>query len=58
MAIFRFGGVTKYMSQPLLRGFTTGATYHILIAQFPFVFGIAVKASRDDPRFFKIFKVL
>ena len=46
------------MSQPLLRGFTTGATYHILIAQLPFVFGIAVKASRDDPRFFKMFKVI
>ena len=56
MAILRFGFVTKYMSQPLLRGFTTGATYHILVSCIPPFFGIILKGS-GNPRFFKLFIV-
>lgn len=56
-AVFKFGGVTKYFSQPLLRAFTTGASFHILVAQIPHVFGIYHKSKSSTSRFFKLVMV-
>jgi MFS superfamily sulfate permease-like transporter len=55
-AVFKFGAVTKYFSQPLLRAFTTGASFHILVAQIPHVFGI-YKSRSSTTRFFKLVMV-
>ncbi|XP_038067898.1 prestin-like [Patiria miniata] len=45
MALFRLGFVTIYLSEPLVRGFTTGAAVHVFTSQFRHLFGVSVKRS-------------
>ncbi|XP_033126170.1 solute carrier family 26 member 6-like isoform X3 [Anneissia japonica] len=45
MGILRLGFVTKYLSTPILRGFTTGAACHVLTSQFKYMFGLEITAS-------------
>ncbi|XP_071784286.1 prestin-like [Asterias amurensis] len=45
MGIFRLGFVTIYLSEPLVRGFTTGAAVHVFTSQFRHLFGIRVQRS-------------
>ena len=40
MGILRLGFVTTYLSEPLVRGFTTGAAVHVFTSQFPKLLGI------------------
>ncbi|XP_072034495.1 prestin-like [Amphiura filiformis] len=42
MGILKLGIVTVYLSEPLVRGFTTGAAVHVFTSQFPKLFGITV----------------
>ncbi|XP_072024971.1 prestin-like, partial [Amphiura filiformis] len=42
MGILRLGFVTIYLSEPLVRGFTTGAAVHVFTSQFKSLFGIKV----------------
>jgi MFS superfamily sulfate permease-like transporter len=52
-AVFKFGFVTKYLSQPMLRGFNTAAAFHVLSQQMKHVFGIYAK-----PKPHRLFKIV
>ena len=43
MGVFRLGIVTIYLSEPLIKGFTTGAAVHVFTSQFPKLFGVKVQ---------------
>ncbi len=55
MGILGLGFVTAYMPEPLTRGFTTGAAFHVLASQMKHVFGIRLNMTSGN---FKIVKVL
>lgn len=42
MSIMRLGFVTCYLADPLVRGFTTGAAFHVFTSQFNKLFGVPV----------------
>ncbi|XP_071486645.1 prestin-like [Diadema antillarum] len=42
MGIFRLGFVTCYLAEPLVRGFTSGAAFHVFTSQFNKLFGVPV----------------
>uniref|UniRef100_A0A667ZUH1 Solute carrier family 26 member 6 n=1 Tax=Myripristis murdjan TaxID=586833 RepID=A0A667ZUH1_9TELE len=44
LGLVRFGFVVTYLSEPLVRGYTTGAACHVTISQLKYLFGI--KPSR------------
>ncbi|XP_071777170.2 solute carrier family 26 member 6 [Centroberyx gerrardi] len=44
LGLVRFGFVVTYLSEPLIRGYTTGAACHVTISQLKYLFGI--KPSR------------
>ena len=49
MGICRCGFVTVYLSEALVRAFTTGAAFHVLTSQVPSALGINVPGrSLDD----------
>ena len=54
-SIFRLGTITKYLSEPMLRGFNTAAAFHVFTTQMQHVFGIYIKSKRS--KFFKIIYV-
>jgi len=54
-SIFRLGAITKYLSEPMLRGFNTAAAFHVFTTQMQHVFGIYIKSKRS--KFFKIIYV-
>lgn len=51
-SIFRLGSVTKYLSQPMLRGFNTASAFHVFTTQMQHVFGIYAKTK--PTRVFKL----
>ncbi|XP_051873599.1 solute carrier family 26 member 6 [Pristis pectinata] len=48
LGLIQFGFVVTYLSDPLVRGYTTGAAVHVLVSQLKYVFGIAVP-RREGP---------
>ncbi|XP_072328985.1 solute carrier family 26 member 6-like isoform X2 [Scyliorhinus torazame] len=42
LGMIRFGFVVTYLSDPLVRGYTTGAAVHVLVSQLKYVFGISI----------------
>ncbi|XP_055504048.1 solute carrier family 26 member 6 [Leucoraja erinacea] len=42
LGMIRFGFVVTYLSDPLVRGYTTGAAVHVLVSQLIYVLGISV----------------
>jgi len=42
MAVIKFGFVTIYLSEPLTRAFTFGASIHVFSSQIKHVFGVEV----------------
>ncbi|XP_041713971.1 solute carrier family 26 member 6 [Coregonus clupeaformis] len=40
LGIVRFGFVVTYLSEPLVRGYTTGAATHVVVSQLKYIFGI------------------
>uniref|UniRef100_A0A8C8M3Y6 STAS domain-containing protein n=1 Tax=Oncorhynchus tshawytscha TaxID=74940 RepID=A0A8C8M3Y6_ONCTS len=40
LGMVRFGFVVTYLSEPLVRGYTTGAATHVVISQLKYIFGI------------------
>ncbi|XP_067854619.1 solute carrier family 26 member 6 isoform X2 [Heptranchias perlo] len=42
LGMIQFGFVVTYLSDPLVRGYTTGAAVHVLVSQLKYVFGINV----------------
>ena len=53
LALLKFGIVSKYFSQPMLRGFNTAAAIHVFTTQMQHVFGIYKKTKPT-----KIFKLI
>lgn len=56
LSVLRFGNISKYFSQPLLKGFNTAAAYHVFSNQLPHLFGI-YKRRFGRPKNFKIIYV-
>ncbi|XP_072033239.1 prestin-like [Amphiura filiformis] len=42
MGILRLGIITRYLSEPLVKGFTTGVAIHVFTSQFSKLFGVSV----------------
>lgn len=42
LGLLQFGFVVTYLSDPLVRGYTTAASVHVLISQLKNVFGVSV----------------
>ncbi|XP_029579768.1 solute carrier family 26 member 6 isoform X1 [Salmo trutta] len=40
LGMVRFGFVVTYLSEPLVRGYTTGAATHVVVSQLKYIFGI------------------
>ncbi|XP_031422397.1 solute carrier family 26 member 6 isoform X2 [Clupea harengus] len=41
LGLVRFGFVVTYLSEPLVRGYTTGAATHVVVSQLKYLFGIS-----------------
>uniref|UniRef100_A0AAY4CFW5 STAS domain-containing protein n=1 Tax=Denticeps clupeoides TaxID=299321 RepID=A0AAY4CFW5_9TELE len=41
LGMMRFGFVGTYLSEPLVRGYTTGAAAHVVISQLKYLFGVS-----------------
>lgn len=41
LGVVRFGFVVNYLSEPLVRGYTTGSACHVCISQLKYLFGIS-----------------
>ncbi|KAI5174387.1 Solute Carrier Family 26 Member 6 [Manis pentadactyla] len=48
LGLVRFGFVVTYLSEPLVRGYTTAASVHVLVSQLKYVFGVH-PSSRSGP---------
>ncbi|KAJ8257554.1 hypothetical protein GJAV_G00186860 [Gymnothorax javanicus] len=40
LGLVRFGFVVTYLSEPLVRGYTTGAAMHVVVSQIKYLFGL------------------
>ncbi|XP_062283979.1 solute carrier family 26 member 6 [Scomber scombrus] len=40
LGVVRFGFVVTYLSEPLIRGYTTGSACHVCVSQLKYVFGV------------------
>ncbi|XP_037391644.1 solute carrier family 26 member 6 [Pygocentrus nattereri] len=40
LGLVQFGFVVTYLSEPLVRGYTTGAAIHVMVSQLKYMFGI------------------
>jgi MFS superfamily sulfate permease-like transporter len=54
--MLRFGLIVKYLPQPMLRGFTTAAGFHVFTSQIKHVFGIYI-VNKENHKVFKLFYV-
>ncbi|CAF0714401.1 unnamed protein product [Brachionus calyciflorus] len=52
-SFLKFGSISKYLSQPLLRGFTTAASFHVFSSQIKHILGIYY-VHRKRRKFFKL----
>ncbi|RXN30893.1 solute carrier family 26 member 6-like protein [Labeo rohita] len=43
LGLVRFGFVVTYFSEPLVRGYTTGAATHVITSQLKYMFGVSPK---------------
>ncbi|TNN64666.1 Solute carrier family 26 member 6 [Liparis tanakae] len=41
LGLVQFGFVVSYLSEPLVRGYTTGAAIHVIVSQLKYTFGIS-----------------
>jgi SulP family sulfate permease len=48
MAAFHMGSLVKFISHPVLSGFTSGASILIIFSQLPHLFGVDVKSCGSD----------
>ena len=58
MSLLKFGSISKYFSQPLLRGFTTACGFHVFTTQITHVLGIYVKGGKQEKIFNLIYVIL
>jgi MFS superfamily sulfate permease-like transporter len=57
LAILKVGGISKYLSQPLLRGFTTAAACQVLSTQIKHIIGVEYP-GKGSQSVFKIISVI
>uniref|UniRef100_A0A673AQE1 SLC26A/SulP transporter domain-containing protein n=1 Tax=Sphaeramia orbicularis TaxID=375764 RepID=A0A673AQE1_9TELE len=43
LGLVQFGFVVTYLSEPLVRGYTTGAAIHVIVSQLKYTFGVSPK---------------
>ncbi|NWR61923.1 S26A6 protein, partial [Bucorvus abyssinicus] len=55
LGLLQFGFVVTYLSDPLVRGYTTAASVHVLISQLKNVFGVSVGEHSGPLSMFKTF---
>uniref|UniRef100_A0A8B9BVY0 Solute carrier family 26 member 6 n=1 Tax=Anser brachyrhynchus TaxID=132585 RepID=A0A8B9BVY0_9AVES len=55
LGLLQFGFVVTYLSDPLVRGYTTAASVHVLISQLKNVFGVSVGEYSGPLSLFKTF---
>ncbi|KAK5894337.1 hypothetical protein CesoFtcFv8_011040 [Champsocephalus esox] len=56
LGLVQFGFVVTYLSEPLVRGYTTGAAIHVIVSQLKYTFGISPR--RFNGPFSLIYTVL
>ncbi|XP_033943145.1 solute carrier family 26 member 6-like [Pseudochaenichthys georgianus] len=56
LGLVHFGFVVTYLSEPLVRGYTTGAAIHVIVSQLKYTFGISPR--RFNGPFSLIYTVL
>ncbi|KAJ3586792.1 hypothetical protein NHX12_013184 [Muraenolepis orangiensis] len=56
LGLVHFGFVVTYLSEPLVRGYTTGAAIHVVVSQLKYTFGIS--PTRHSGPFSLIYTVL
>uniref|UniRef100_A0A3P9K2N4 Si:ch211-117c9.2 n=1 Tax=Oryzias latipes TaxID=8090 RepID=A0A3P9K2N4_ORYLA len=56
LGVVRFGFVATYLSEPLVRGYTTGAACHVCVSQLKYLFG--VKPARFTGPFSLIYTIV
>lgn len=56
LGVVRFGFVVTYLSEPLVRGYTTGSACHVCVSQLKYLFG--VKPSRFSGPFSLIYTLV
>ncbi|XP_010894136.1 solute carrier family 26 member 6 [Esox lucius] len=56
LGLVQFGFVVTYLSEPLVRGYTTGAAIHVIVSQLKYTFGIS--PDRHSGPFSLIFTVI
>lgn len=54
LGLLQFGFVVTYLSDPLVRGYTTAASVHVLISQLKNVFGVSVAEHSGPLSLFKV----
>ena len=54
MGFLGLGFLTVYMPEPLTRGFTTGAAFHVVASQMKHIFGVNIDMASGN---FKVLKV-
>ncbi|XP_038067579.1 solute carrier family 26 member 6-like isoform X2 [Patiria miniata] len=55
LGVLRLGFVSTYLAEPLVRGFTTGAAFHVFNSQFKYLFGIEVTRYNGPFAIYKTF---
>ncbi|NXT20783.1 S26A6 protein, partial [Syrrhaptes paradoxus] len=55
LGLLQFGFVVTYLSDPLVRGYTTAASVHVLVSQLKNVFGVSVGEYSGPLSLFKTF---
>ncbi|NWZ32623.1 S26A6 protein, partial [Asarcornis scutulata] len=55
LGLLQFGFVVTYLSDPLVRGYTTAASVHVLVSQLKNVFGVSLSEYSGPLSLFKTF---
>ena len=58
MGLFRFGFIMRYISAPVVSGFTSAAAFTIGLGQLKHIFGVKTTSSSFFPALFETFKQL
>ncbi|MEE6502233.1 hypothetical protein FKM82_004450 [Ascaphus truei] len=49
LGLVQFGFVVTYLSEPLIRGYTTAATIHVTVSQLKHIFGLPGASQKSQP---------
>lgn len=54
MALLRLDFLATYMSDQVIRGFTTGAALHVMVSQLDKILGVKISQHEGFLRLFKV----